>query len=361
MKKLIISEEEKKSILNQHLNLKHILQEKVGKKNNIILEYDEPITDVDFFRQAEQYKCVANGKYDATAKGYIIPSASNDIGSYIKKGDYVILFRNMTYDVYNPGGKGRKVNGKAWYCTELQKQVSAETDAEIDDLIKTTMVTDTLKGYQKKSDLPKAAQLDPEKNGYIPTTYIKKDGSSVVLYVDKNLQGFFPKQITSVTLEELKKYKNDYGYVEFVLKPDAFKYETKKAPLTSDPNHTMNLILPGYQTVAPGGKSSLSNDLTALSELDKNASADLNVESCKSLINSWYEKAISPSGSAAKALVANQGLMTRTHDTIQDCIDKHMDKQGFLNMKGQGTTKKIEYLTSNKVPSGWGFRPAVKK
>ena len=55
MKKFIISEEERKSILNQHLNLKHILQEKAGKKNNIILEYNEPITDVDFFKQAEQY------------------------------------------------------------------------------------------------------------------------------------------------------------------------------------------------------------------------------------------------------------------------------------------------------------------
>jgi hypothetical protein len=361
MKKFIISEEERKSILNQHLNLKHILQEKAGKKNNIILEYDEPITDEDFFKQAVQYNCIANGNYDRTMKGYVIPSASVDSGNFIKTGDYVVLFKNWTYDVYNPGGTGRKVNGKPWDCPELKQKLSTETDAEIDALIKTTMVTPTLYGYQKKSTLPPEARLDPEGNGYTTTTYIKKDGTSVVLYVDKDLKGYFPKKITSVTLEELKKYKDDYGYVEFVLKPDEFKYTNVKAPLTSDPNHTMWKISPAYQTVDPGGKSTLKSDLDALAALDRNASNDLNSESCKSLIDSWYSKAISPNGNAAKGLVANQGLMTRTRDTIQDCIDKHMDKQGFLNMKGHGTTKKIEYLTSNKVPSGWGFRPSVKR
>ncbi|NBO23199.1 hypothetical protein EBU94_07680, partial [bacterium] len=318
MKKFLVSESEKKQILNQHSDYKKILK-KLSVKKTISEQIEAPTGDELLTKAIKVCSGLSGGKIGKLRGGNnaikVIaskdgPQAQTGQPKYVV-GDILAYKSDMTYDVYDKNNKSKKGSYR-WKCANLNKEADADKERRMKEF-KNTHDGGGWMTYEEAAQSGKIITTDPNTFETVPY-------EGITLYRPKASGGkkaFTPKQ-----QEYVDRMKNE-GWVE------------EGDPVLTGPNkhEWHSAIAPGSQDVFPPNGITMyksKQDVVKGSEniiqraKQSNKSRSFDRGNCKDFIEQYWE-AFKIDGSEA-----NQKPNEDLKIAAQGCIRQYYKNWGGM-------------------------------
>ena len=284
----IITEEEKKEILNQHNLFKKVLQSKV--KRLMINEQTQP-TDggVEFLKSARDKGCkfVVGGVIkSAPGKPSVLYKKAdyNSPNGYFKIGDELYIRADYTFDAVTVDASGNKkisASNKTWECPEL----TADVESLSNDVLKEKKDKE---GWMEYSELTGKgySQLEADQGKYATEKFTLKNGKVITLYKPKT---------GAVMGGQQEGMSNEQK--AFISKFEILKGKLKLTPEEQATGEYRQIEVPGSKEVTGWEKTGLKmwfklediKNITTGSELKTTIeNQQISLDECKILVDQFF-------------------------------------------------------------------------